>query len=221
MDVQAGERLLWVGAGAGVGLPLLARELGAQVTALEWDPQLSSKLDALVREEAMRGRVTVRQDGLDGLPQQGFELIWVDTLPPPHGLSQLVGQLRGLLAVNGRLGMTLPALVGLTRIEELVEYWESVVGLPMGRPGQLLSLVEKQGFEPLWTEDLGQDIVQPYLAELKQALQVQKPALQPNVQTWVDAVSRAQSHASGFTYAMLAARRREPNEKPPQARTQG
>src|SRR4051812_20422590 len=82
VDLQPGERVLLVGAAEGEGLKLLAREFGAQVTALEWEPRLAAALEAKVREESLAGRVAVRQVELDSLPKASFDVVVLETLPP-------------------------------------------------------------------------------------------------------------------------------------------
>ena len=93
-DVQPGERALVVGCGYGYVAAILA-ELGAAVTALEQDPELT--VEALAR---LSGRATVVEGPLvDGAPAEApFDLIFCDGAIVT-GLERLAAQ----LAPHGRM----------------------------------------------------------------------------------------------------------------------
>ena len=220
LDVQPGERVLLLGAGDGTSLRVLARDAGANVTAVEWDPKLVAALEARVRDEALSGRVTVRQGDGSGLPSQGFESVLVDTLPPPGSLTDFTAKLRELLVVNGRLGITLPVAVGLTTQEPVQAFWSGELGTPLQRPAATLGLIEKSGYEPQWAESLSDELMAEYYRLLDEQAQNAEPAVAERAKKAIE-LFRTGPGRTGASHAMLVARRREPGEKPPPARTAG
>ena len=86
-DVQPGERVLLVGAGEGECLKVLTRDFGAVVTALEWEPAFVAALENRVREDALAGKVTVRQGDLSHAGKSSFEVVIFDSWVPPKDLT--------------------------------------------------------------------------------------------------------------------------------------
>lgn len=220
LDVQPGERVLLVGAGEGAVLKALAREAGAQVTALEWDAKLVAACEARVRDESLSGRVTVRQGDPLTLPAQSFEVVLFETLPPAGELTPYASKVRDLLATNGRLGMTLPVAVGLATPAAVGSHWTAQLGRPLVRPAALLGQLERAGFEPQWAETFSDDVMAEYYRRLEDALGSADKALADASRAAIE-LFRSGPGRAGASYAMLVARRREPGEKPPPARTAG
>lgn len=220
LDLQPGERVLLVGAGDGSVLKVLARELGAQVTALEWEPKLVAAAEARVRDESLAGRVTVRQGDPLTQPSQSFEAVLMESLPPPGELTPYAAKLRDLLVVNGRLGLTLPVAVGLSTPPAVSSFWSAELGQPLVRPAALLGQLERAGFEPQWVESLADDVMVEHYRRLEEALSGAEPAVADQARAALE-LFRSGPGRTGASYAMLVARRREPGEKPPPARTAG
>ena len=220
LDVQPGERVLVVGAGDGSVLRALARDAGAQVTALEWEPKRVSACETRVRDEALSGRVTVRQGEPSSLGDQRYETILLDSLPPPGPVGPFAAKLREALVVNGRLGLTLPVAVGLSTAEPVSAYWSGVLGMPLLRPAALLGHLEQAGLEPQWAEALSEELMAEHYRQVEEQLPEADAAVGERLRAAVE-LFRAGPGRTGASYAMLALRRREPGEKPPPARTAG
>lgn len=219
LEVQPGHRVLLMGSGEGLLFRTLAHEAGAQLTALEWHAPYVAACEARVREESLSGRVTVRQGELGAVAGQSFEAIVVETLPPAGPLTPFAAQLRELLAPNGRLGMTLPAAVGLNTAEAVAKFWSDALGMPLARPVALLSQIERAGFEPQWAETLSDELMAEHCRLLGEAAAGAEAKLAERARAEVELFKGA--GRAGSSYAMLVARRREPGEKPPPARTAG
>ena len=220
VDLQAGERVALLGAAEGETAKILAREAGAQVTALEWDLPLYGALEARIRTEGLAGRVTARQVDIEAMPAGNFEAVIVETLPPRGDLLTFLEHLRRLLGLNGRLALVLPASVGLGVAAPVAAFWSEELGFPFARPATLMSLLEQARFEPLWAESLNEDQVAEYYRVLETRLPQADPAYAERQRVAID-LFRNQGGRRCSTFVMLAARRREPGEKPPMARTPG
>lgn len=220
VDLQAGERVVLVGAGAGHALPLLAQEFGAQVVALEWETVLQDALQARIRDDGLTGRVAVRGAGLAGLPEGNFEVVLLDAPPPPGPLTGLAAALRPLLGPNGRIGLTFPCAVGVATSEAVQTHWSAQTGQPLARPWTLLAQLERAGFDPQWAESIDPGVLEGWYGRLEGQLgtMADVPAelgarARSEIELW-----RHLGGRTGFSYAMLAARRREPDEKPAPSR---
>lgn len=221
LDVQPGERVLLLGAADGAALKVLGREFGAQVTAVEWDPGLAAAAEARIREENLSGRVTLRTGAPADLPKAGFEVVLVESLLPPGPLTAIAAQLREHLGPNGRLGLTLPAAVGLSTAPAVLAHWEKLLGAPLVRPWALLGQLEKAGFEPQWAEALSEEVLAEHYRLAEERLQGQSGDGAAQLQQLVELFKRSGGGRSGSAFVMLTGRRREPGEKPPPARTSG
>ncbi len=167
VDLQAGERVALVGAAEGETAKILAREAGAQVTALEWDPPLFGALEARIRNDGLAGRVTAKLGDVETLPAGNFEAVIGDTLPPVGDLLPFLERLRRLLGLNGRLALALPASVGLGAAAPVAAFWAEETGFPFSRPAALLGALEQARFEPLWAEALSEDQLTEYYRVLE------------------------------------------------------
>jgi len=219
LDVQPGERVLLIGGGGGTAFPLLANEARAKVTALEWEPGFVAACEARARDASLAGKVVVHQGDLTAVQGQSFESVLLDALPPHGELSAFAGQVRELLVANGRLGMTLPAAIGLNTAPEVAAFWAEELGMPLARPVALLSLLERAGFEPQWAEALADEVLTEHYRLLGDALGTAEAKLADRARAAIEHFKGA--GRTGSSYAMLVARRREPGEKPPPARTAG
>lgn len=220
VDLQAGERVALVGAADGETARVLARECGAQVTALEWEGPLFAALENRIRTEALAGRVTAKLGDFDQLPPGNFEAVLLETLPPKGELTPFLSRLRGLLGLNGRLALTLPASVGLSTAAPVSAFWTEELGFPFSRPAALMEQLERAGLEPLWAEALSEDQLAEHYRLLEERLASADPTFAERQRLAID-LFRNQGGRRGCSFVMLAGRRREPGEKPPAARTQG
>ena len=220
LDVQPGERVALLGASDAASLKILGREFGAQVTAVEWEPALLAAAQTRVRDENLSGRVTVRSGGPADLPRAGFDVVIVESMPPLGPLTPFAAELREHLALNGRLGLTLPAAVGLTTAAPVAEHWAKQQGAPLFRPQALLGQLEQAGFEPQWAEALSDEVLAEHYRLAEDSLAGADPQV---AASWKDAIALFKSGPgrTGSSFVMLTGRRREPGEKPPAARTSG
>ena len=220
LDVQPGERVALLGAADGASLKILGREFGAQVTAVEWEPALLSAAEARVREENLSGRVTLRSGGPAELPRAGFDVVIVESMPPPGPLTPFAAELRELLALNGRLGLTLPAAVGLSTAAPVADHWARQQGAPLVRPQAMLGQLEQAGFEPQWAEALSDEVLAEHYrlaaGVVATADAARAAPLKDAIALFTEGPGR-----TGSAFVMIVGRRREPGEKPPAARTSG
>ncbi|MDQ3266370.1 MAG: methyltransferase domain-containing protein [Myxococcota bacterium] len=214
----SGSKVLELAAGRGTAALVLAREFGCDVVAVEFNDASLASLTDRVKSLGLTDRIHLRRAELGKLPfpEAEFDGIIVQgaVLQPA---TQLLKELRRLLAPRGRLAFTYPAKVGRFPTRPAVEFWEQRLGEALLLPREILALLQRSGFEPESVETLSD----PELAELYRQAESKLDG-SPAAATFKQELDlfRGTGRAS-VTYAFAIGRRREPGEKPPQSRDRG
>ena len=215
----------WVlGAGPGhLGLSLELAALGLAVTVADTDPAQLERFKAAAAAARVRGQLTVHglEQGATQLPEGAADALFLDArFGAP--LEQLSTQLRPALRKNGHLVALCAARVGRAPAAGVLgEHWERRTGAGLRPPRELLQRLERTGYEPQTAEALADVTMEEAYALLEAALPLlDEPARAPfdeELRSW----RAAGEGTASVAFTLLVARRKEPGEKPPAARTAG
>lgn len=199
----------------------LARDVGCQVTVADDDATALDGVRERLKAHGLADKVQVRQGAFSALPFPDGDFDGVAVLGRVlMRLEQAATGFRRLLAPKGRLVLTYPARVGRFPSEQSLKAWEARLGEPLRLPRDLLSAVEKCGYEPETIETVGDTELDDFYRELEKSV---ANAATPGAKAVADEVAlhRSQNGRTGVSYAVLVARRKEPGERPPASRDGG
>jgi len=185
---------------------LLAQATGCRITVADVSKEVLERVQLEADAAGVLHRLTLLTlvGEPPALPAEAFDVAL--SASRAAQLAEVATQLRPVLVPSkGRLLAVVAVRVGLARRD--LAAWEKAFGAPL-RPAQTELLeMTKHGFEPEWMETLSEaEVVQRYAAA----------AAHPG-----EAAALAQLGPAGLSFALVAGRRREPNEAPPPARDRG
>jgi hypothetical protein len=149
-----------------------------------------------------------------------FDAVVLDARAP-MSLERIASLLRPFLAKDGRLWMSYPVKVGRHPHPGALALWGKRLGEPLRLPREALQVLEQHGFEPLASEALADARLDEFYLQVEQDLEplgVEDP--RAKLIREEIALHRSQGGRAGVAYAVLIARRREPDEKPGPARAE-
>jgi hypothetical protein len=139
-------------------------------------------------------------------------------------LEDAAAALREVLTAGGRFAATVPCRIGLNAPQGVLDYWTERLGYPLASPANQLQTMERSGFEPLACEALPDSLWDDHYkivdAGLTKVSGADGDAVRSEMKRELD-IFRREGGRQSMTYALVIARRKEPNEKPPPARTRG
>jgi len=175
--------------------------LGMRVTLLEADEAALDRTLQGVRAEVN----AVRADRPPATLAGRFALVFI------HGRDSLgedvAAQARELLASDGRVAFARPVKTLLRPPPGLIEQWEKHWGLTLRTPQEWLSVFPRAGYEPDFAETLGLEEMDALYAAAPEAM--------------AEEAALYRAGAAPITFALIAGRRREPDEKPRPSRDRG
>jgi cyclopropane fatty-acyl-phospholipid synthase-like methyltransferase len=213
-----GSRVLDLSGRHGGAAVVLAREFGCEVTTAGFDDASVAQLNDRVRSFGLADKVDVKKvdPAKVGLPDGEFDAILIQGAVLRRA-TELVKDLRRLLAPKGRLGFTYPARVGRFPSKPAIDFWEGRLGEQLMLPRELLQLLQRSGFEPESVETLSDSDLAELYRQFDGKLD-SAPAAKP-LQDEIEHF-KSQGKAS-VSYALAIGRRKEPGEKPPASRDRG
>ena len=147
---RSGLRIADIGCGTGAATRVLASELDAHVTAVDFLPEF---LDVLEREAAAAGladRITTRAQSMDALDfDEGFfDAIWSEGAIYNMGFEAGVAAWRRFLKPGGVLALSEISWLTATRPKELQAHWDAEYP-EIDTASAKIAVLERQGFSPI------------------------------------------------------------------------
>lgn len=213
-------RVLMLGFDGGLAPSFLAQEVGAKVIAADSDEAAVQRQRDTLRAQGAEDRVSTRRVEYERLPfgDQEFEAILVDT--QALRLDTAARGLRRHLAIDGRLCVIYPVRVGRYPNPAVLRMWEQKIAEPLLLPSECLQTIEREGYEPQTAEVLDDAALEAHYRQLELSLRAGADSERAATLEEEVALFRSQGGRPGASFAVLVARRREPGEKPPAARSE-
>jgi SAM-dependent methyltransferase len=139
-----------IGCGTGASTLVLARELDAAVTAVDFLPEFLQQLDMAAAREHLSGRIDTRVASMDELPfaAQSLDAIWSEGAIYNMGFAAGVKAWRRFLKPGGILAVSELTWLTLERPEELDQFWMQEYP-EVDRASAKIAILEANGFSPV------------------------------------------------------------------------
>jgi len=114
-----------IGCGTGAPTLVLAREIDASITAVDFLPPFLERLQARAREAGLADRIETREASMDALPFEpaSLDVIWSEGAIYNLGFSRGVAEWRHFLKPGGVLAVSELTWLTQERPAELEEHW--------------------------------------------------------------------------------------------------
>ena len=139
-----------IGCGTGASTLVLARELDAEITAIDLLPEFLAKLDQNAEREGLAHLITTRSTSMETLPFAEAELdaIWSEGAIYNMGFEAGIKSWRKYLKPNGVLAVSELTWLTDQRPEELQAHWEQEYPEVDTASGKM-AVLERLGFSPI------------------------------------------------------------------------
>ena len=116
-----------IGCGTGAASLLLARDLNAEITAVDFLPTFLDELQSKAQEHGVAERITTLECSMDALPfsPEEFDVIWSEGAVYNMGFEAGVSAWSRFLKPGGKLIVSEITWLSVTRPPELQSYWDS------------------------------------------------------------------------------------------------
>ncbi len=145
-----------IGCGTGASTLVLAKELKAEITAVDFLPQFLEQLELRATEEDAGERITTAAADMGELPfeEQSLDAIWSEGAIYNIGFEEGIRMWRNFLKPGGVLAVSELTWLTEERPAELEEFW--VHAYPgVAKPSQKIRLLEANGYTLLGYFPLG------------------------------------------------------------------
>ena len=124
---RAGLRIADIGCGTGATALLLARDLDAHVTAVDFLPAFLERLDAAAATAGLSDRIATLAASMDALPfaDAAFDAIWSEGAVYNMGFAAGVAAWRRILKPGGVLAVSELTWLTATRPADLQAHWDA------------------------------------------------------------------------------------------------
>jgi len=138
-----------IGCGTGASTILLARELDAEMTAVDFLPEFLDELQARAKDHGVADRIVTLNGSMDALPfKEGqFDVIWSEGAVYNMGFEAGVSAWKRFLKPGGKLVVSEITWLSAARPAELQSHWETEypeIDLASAKIGHL----ERHGYSP-------------------------------------------------------------------------
>ena len=139
-----------IGCGTGASTMLLARELNAQVTAVDFLPEFIDVLKTRAESEGLINKINPIVGSMDDLPfdDEEYDVIWSEGAIYNIGFKKGVGDWRRYLKPRGCLVVSEITWTTSERPLELQNYWESEYP-EIGTASSKINILENSGYTPV------------------------------------------------------------------------
>ena len=139
-----------IGCGTGASTMLLARELNAQVTAVDFLPEFIDVLKTRADSEGLINKINPIVGSMDNLPfdDEEYDVIWSEGAIYNTGFKKGVGGWRRYLKPGGFLVVSEITWTTNERPFELQNHWESEYP-EIGTASSKISILESSGYTPV------------------------------------------------------------------------
>ena len=146
----AGLEIADIGCGTGASTRVLAEELGAQITAVDFVPEFLARLDDAAAGAGLGERITTLAASMDALPFEAaaFDAIWSEGAIYNMGFAAGVEAWRAYLKPDGILAVSELTWLTARRPAELQAHWDAEYPEVDTASGKL-AVLESLGFAPV------------------------------------------------------------------------
>lgn len=143
-------RIADIGCGTGAASILLAKELDAQITVVDFLPEFLEVLEQRAREQALLERITPLLCSMESLPfaDEEFDVIWSEGAAYNIGFERAVSSWRRFLKPGGKMVLSEITWLTKNRPTEIQRHWDSEYG-EMGTASEKMAVLERHGFIPV------------------------------------------------------------------------
>jgi len=143
-------RIADIGCGTGASTLVLARELDADITAIDFLPEFLAKLDERARRAGFAHLITTLSVSMDALPfaEDELDAIWSEGAIYNMGFEAGIRAWRKYLKPNGILAVSELTWLTDQRPEELQAHWEKEYPEVDTASGKM-AVLERLGFSPV------------------------------------------------------------------------
>lgn len=139
-----------IGCGTGASTILLAKELDAEITAVDFLPEFLDELQTRAKDHGVAERVTPLTGSMDALPfsDEAFDVIWSEGAVYNMGFEAGVSAWRRYLRPGGKLVVSEITWLGATRPLEIQSHWESEYP-EIDVASAKIGILERHGYSPV------------------------------------------------------------------------
>jgi len=143
-------RIADIGCGTGASTIILARELEAQVTAVDLFPEFLDELQSRTRLRRVADRIHTVVSSMDSLPfpEAEFDAIWSEGAVYNMGFEKGVSSWRRFLKPGGILAVSEITWLTSSRPPEIQAHWEREYP-EIDTASRKMGILERQGFSPV------------------------------------------------------------------------
>lgn len=138
-----------IGCGTGAASILLARELDAHVTAVDFLPEFLDELRARAHSQGVADKITACACSMDALPfaDAHFDVVWSEGAIYNMGFEAGVSAWRRVLKPGGMLVISEITWLGATRPHEVQAHWEREYP-QIDVASAKIAILERHGYSP-------------------------------------------------------------------------
>lgn len=143
-------RIADIGCGSGASTLVLARELGAQITAIDFLPPFLERLEARAARLGVADRITTCAQSMEQLPfaDRSLDAIWAEGAIYNLGFERGVREWRRYLKPGGILAVSELTWLTAQRPAELEAHWMNEYP-EVGTASAKLAVLEQAGYAPI------------------------------------------------------------------------
>ena len=215
LENTAGLRIADIGCGTGASTLVLAQELDANVTAVDFAPEFLARLEAAVHQAGLAGRITTLQASMEALPfgEGTLDAIWSEGAIYNMGFAAGVEAWRKFLKPGGILALSELTWLAGQRPEELQSHWDREYP-EVDTASAKLAVLERLGFSPVgyfplpetcWLDNYYRPLQRRFPAFLER--QGHSPAASAIVAAEETEISLYERHSAFVSYGYYIARK--------------
>jgi SAM-dependent methyltransferase len=139
-----------IGCGTGASTLVLARELDAHLTAVDFLPQFLARLEDAADRAGLSDRITTLSASMEALPfaELAYDAIWSEGAIYIMGFEAGVAAWRRFLKPGGVLAVSELTWLTDQRPDELQTHWEAEYA-EVGTASSKIAILERLGFSPI------------------------------------------------------------------------
>lgn len=150
LNRASGLRIADIGCGTGASTLVLARELDAHLTAVDFIPEFLTRLEDAAGRAGISGRVTTLCAPMESLPfaESSYDAIWSEGAIYNMGFAAGITAWRRFLKPGGVLAVSELTWLTDQRPDELQMHWEKEYP-EVGTASSKIATLERLGFSPI------------------------------------------------------------------------
>ncbi|WP_455374099.1 methyltransferase domain-containing protein [Limibacillus halophilus] len=150
LSTGEGLKIADIGCGTGAATRVLAEDLGASVTAVDFLPEFLAELSAAAEQAGLDGRIETLAASMDALPfeEQSLDAIWSEGAIYNMGFRKGVESWRRFLKPGGILAVSELTWLTDERPAELQQHWEKQYA-EVDTASAKMRILEENGYSPI------------------------------------------------------------------------